>query len=79
MPLISLILLHMYNYNYTCNPCKTAPQGLINYIDTKAKWCHLKKITCKGTKLQVFITVERLEILSFILVFSTQLCELLPL
>ncbi len=27
---------------------------LINYIDTKAKCCHLKKLTCKGTLLQVF-------------------------
>jgi hypothetical protein len=23
--------------------------GLINYIETKAKGCHLKKFTCKGT------------------------------
>jgi hypothetical protein len=23
--------------------------GLINYIDTKAKCCHLKKLTSKGT------------------------------
>jgi hypothetical protein len=23
--------------------------GLINYVDTKAKCCHLKKLTCKGT------------------------------
>jgi hypothetical protein len=22
--------------------------GLVNYVDTKAKWCHLKKLTCKG-------------------------------
>jgi hypothetical protein len=27
--------------------------GLINYIDTKAKCFHLKKLTCKGTLRQV--------------------------
>jgi hypothetical protein len=29
--------------------------GQINHIDTKEKCCHLKKLTCKGTLLQVFI------------------------
>jgi hypothetical protein len=29
-------------------------QGTINYIDTKAKCRHLKKLTCKGTLRQVF-------------------------
>jgi hypothetical protein len=38
-----------------------------------------KKFTCKGTLRQVFIRVNRLEIQSVVLVFSTQLCELLPL
>jgi hypothetical protein len=38
-----------------------------------------KKLTCKETLLQVFIRVYRLEIQSVMLVFSTQLCELLPL
>ncbi len=38
-----------------------------------------KKFTCKGTLRQVFIRVYRLEIQSVMLVFSTQLCELLPL
>jgi hypothetical protein len=52
--------------------------GLINYIDTKAECRHLKKLTCKGTLRQVFIRVYRLEIKSVMLVFSTQLCELLP-
>jgi hypothetical protein len=28
---------------------KTLHHGLINYIDTKAKCRHLKKLTCKGT------------------------------
>ncbi len=52
---------------------------LINYKDTKAKCRHLTKFTCKGTLRQVFIRVYRLEIQSVMLVFSTQLCELLPL
>jgi hypothetical protein len=43
--------------------------GLINYIDTKAKCRHLKKLTCKGTLRQVFIIVYRLELLSVIVVF----------
>ena len=51
--------------------------GLINYIDTKAKCRHLKKLTCKGALRQSFIRVYRLEIQSVMLVFSTQLCELL--
>jgi hypothetical protein len=38
-----------------------------------------KKVTCKGTLRQVFIRVYRLVIHSVMLVFSTQLRELLPL
>jgi hypothetical protein len=53
--------------------------GLINYVDTKAECRHLKQLTCNGTLPQVFAGVYRLEIQSFMLVFSTQLCELLPL
>ncbi len=57
-----------------------ADHGLINYIETKAKGCHLKKFTCKGTLRQVFIRVYRLELhFNHILVFLTQLCELLTL
>ncbi len=52
--------------------------GLNNYTVTEAKFRHLKKLTCKGTSRQVFIRVCRLEIQSVMLVFSTQLCELLP-
>jgi hypothetical protein len=48
-------------------------------VDTKAKCRHLKKLTCKGTLRQVFRRVYRLEIQSVMLVFSTQLCELLPI
>ncbi len=52
--------------------------GLINYIETKAKGCHLKKITCKGTLRQVFIRVYRLELhFNHMLVVLIQLCELL--
>jgi hypothetical protein len=53
--------------------------GLINYIDTKAKCRHLKKLTCKVALREVFTRVYRLEIQSVMLVFSTRLCELLPL
>jgi hypothetical protein len=38
------------------------PHGQINNIDTKAKCRHLKKISYKGTKGQVFIRVYILEI-----------------
>jgi hypothetical protein len=37
-----------------------------------------KKLTCKGTLRQVFIRDYRLEIQSVMMVFSTQLWELLP-
>jgi hypothetical protein len=60
--------------------CLRFYHGIINYIDTNSKCRHLKKLTCKGTTLrQVFIRVYRLEIQSVTLVFSTQLCDLLPL
>ena len=36
---------------------KSLYHELINYIDTKAKWRHLKKMTCKETLRQVFIRV----------------------
>ncbi len=49
---------------------------LINYIDTKAKCRHLKKLTCKGILRDVFFRVFRQEIQSVMLVLSTQLCEL---
>ncbi len=39
----------------------------------------LIELTCKGTLRQVFIRVFRLEIQSIMLIFSTKLCELLPL
>ena len=57
-----------------------ADHGLINYIETKAKGFHLKKLTCKGTLMQVFIRVYSLEIhFNNMLVFLTQLCKLLTL
>jgi len=55
--------------------------GLINYIDTKAKCHHLKKFTCKETLRQMFTRVYRLEgdrVSHVGILFSTQLCELLP-
>jgi hypothetical protein len=60
-------------------PVVLSSHGLINYIDTKAKCRHLKKLTCKGTLRQVFIRVYRLEIQSVMLVFSTHIYELLPI
>jgi hypothetical protein len=53
--------------------------GLSNYQGIKAKCHHLKKLICKGTLRQVFVRVYRLGIQSVVLVFSTQLWELLPL
>jgi hypothetical protein len=52
---------------------------VFNFMDTNANCHHLNKFTCKGTLWQVFSKVYRLEVQSVILVFSTQLCELLPL
>jgi hypothetical protein len=55
-----------------------ANHGLIDNIDTKTKCRHLKKLTCKGLcgrfLLECLKTGDR-----DMLVFSTQLCELLPL
>jgi hypothetical protein len=53
------ILLY-YMYCATICPISHS-HGHINYIDTKAKWRSLKKLTCKWTLRQVFI-VYRLEI-----------------
>ncbi len=68
---------------YALSYCEIIPvnsvHGLINYIGTKTNCRHLKKLTCKGTLRQVFIRVYRLEIPPVMLVFSIQLCELLPL
>jgi hypothetical protein len=43
--------------------------GLINFVDTKAKCRHLKKLICKGTLRQAFIRVYRLDMQSVMLVF----------
>jgi hypothetical protein len=53
--------------------------GLINCIVTKAKCRHLKKLPSKGNLRQVFIRDYRLDIQSVMFVFSTQICELMPL
>ncbi len=47
--------------------------GLINYIDTKAKFefCHLKKFIWKGTFQQVFIRLRPPSLLSFCLGWSS--------
>ncbi len=75
LKVVSHHCLQKVNHNPTL--LEDYKNGLINYIDTKAKCCHLKKFTCKGTSRQVFIRVYRLEIRSVMLVFSTKLCELL--
>ncbi len=41
--------------------------GPINYIDTKAKCRHIKKLTCKGTLRQVFICLRPPPLLGFCL------------
>jgi hypothetical protein len=55
---------------------KPVVHGITTFIDNKAKFRHLKNLTCEGTLRQVYY---RLGIQSVMLVFSTQLCELLPL
>jgi hypothetical protein len=57
--------------------------GLINYIDTKANQIVVikKKFTYKKTLRQMFTRVYRLEgdrVSHVGILFSTQLCELLP-
>ncbi len=42
-----------------------AVHGLINYIDTKAKCRHRKKLTCRGTLRQVFICLRPPPLLGF--------------
>ncbi len=66
------------NKNWPLTPARwdSFTQGLINYRDTKAKCRHLKILTCKGTLQREFIRVYRQSVM---LVFSTQLCQLLPL
>jgi hypothetical protein len=60
--------------------CIAANHGLINYIDTKAVCRFPNKLTRTGTSRRcLFIRVYTLVIQSIVLVFSTQLCELLPL
>jgi hypothetical protein len=58
------------------NSGDSASHEQINY--TPSKMSSSKKLTCKGTSRLVFIRVYRLEIQSVMLVFSSQLCELLP-
>ncbi len=54
--------------------------GLVNYTDTKMKCRHLKKkCPIKGLCDRCFSELSRLEIQSVVLVFLSQLCELLPL
>ncbi len=56
MQYILQALLHLPTIVFLCY---AHAHGLINYIDTKAKCRYLKKLTCKGTLRQVFVTVSR--------------------
>jgi hypothetical protein len=67
---VNITLIYIWSYLLL-----TSYHGLINYIDIKAKCRPLKILTCEGTSWQLYIRVYRLAIL----VFLTQLCELLPL
>ncbi len=49
------------------------------YSRHQSKMSSSKKLTCKETLWQVFIRVYKLEIQAVMLLFWTQLCELLPL
>ncbi len=69
-----LNFIYVQRIMYTGAVC--GMHGLLNYIDTKAKCRHLKKLTCKEALRQVIINFY---IQSVMLVFSSQLCELLPL
>ncbi len=54
-------------------------RGLINYIDTKAKCLHIRKFYMqRDLAAGFFQSLQRLQS-AIMLVFSTQLCELLPL
>jgi hypothetical protein len=52
---------------------------LINNVQTKQNVVIQKNCPVKGLLRQVFIRLHRLEIQSIMLVFSTPVCELLPL
>ena len=53
--------------------------GLIHFKDNNTECRYQNKLTCKKTLWHGFIRVYRLEIQSVMLVFSTQLCEMLSL
>ncbi len=53
--------------------------GLMNYIDTKAKCCHVKNLTCKGTLRQVFIIVYILQIQRHVGIFDPAFWTVAPL
>jgi hypothetical protein len=53
--------------------------GPVKLYSHESKMSSSKKLTCKGTLRQVFIRVYRMEKQTVMLVFSSQLCEPLPL
>jgi hypothetical protein len=46
-----------YHHGFLQVTAQESYHGLMNYKDTKAKGRHLKKLTCKGTLRQVFISL----------------------
>ncbi len=52
--------------------------GLMNYIDTTVKCCHLNILACKGILGQVFIRVYRLKIWTVMLVFWSSFVNCCP-
>ncbi len=53
--------------------------GLINYKDTEAKCRHLKKLTCKGTLRQVFISLWTGDTVGHVSIFDPALRTVAPL
>jgi hypothetical protein len=67
------VFLYMYvvrQMQEITQPHLWSNHGLINFVDPKAKWCHLIKMTCKGTLWQVFIRVYRLDTFSHVGIFD---------
>ncbi len=66
---------------YLAKSAQSQRHWLINFIDTEAKWRHLKKIDLsRAFAAGMVIRVYRLETpQSVMLVFSIQPCELLPI
>ncbi len=58
---------------FSCLGTFKSIHGLINYTDTKAKCRHLKKVTCKGTLRQVFVSGLSVDTVSHVGMFDPAL------